>query len=48
MNHFGYPPKPGETLVIGMLDIKVKRTTRTRVQQLELRVVESRPEEDVA
>jgi putative hemolysin len=48
MNHFGYPPKPGETLTIGTLDIKVKRTTRTRVQQLELRVIESQPEEDEA
>lgn len=38
MNHFGYPPKPGETLSIGGLDIKVKRTSRARVQQLELHV----------
>ena len=44
MNHFGYPPKPGETLTIGGLHIKVKRTSRARVQQLELRVTE----EDVA
>lgn len=40
MNHFGYPPKPGESLTIGSLDIKVKRTSRTRVQQLELHVNE--------
>lgn len=38
MNHFGYPPKPGETLSLEGLDIKVKRTTRARIQQLELRV----------
>jgi CBS domain containing-hemolysin-like protein len=46
MNHFGYPPKPGEKLTIGSLDIKVKRTTRARVQQLELHVVESKDEEE--
>lgn len=46
MNQLGYPPKPGETLVIGQLDIKVKRTTRARVQQLELCV--KKPEEDGA
>ena len=40
MNHFGYPPKPGEKLTIGGLDIKVKRTNRARVQQLELHVLE--------
>jgi CBS domain containing-hemolysin-like protein len=45
MNHFGYPPKPGEKLTIGGLDIKVKRTTRARVQQLELHVIESDDEE---
>jgi putative hemolysin len=41
MNHFGYPPKPGEKLTIGSLDIKVKRTARARVQQLELHVLEA-------
>lgn len=46
MNHFGYPPKPGEKLTIGTLDIKVKRTTRARVQQLELRVTEIEQEEE--
>jgi CBS domain containing-hemolysin-like protein len=46
MNHFGYPPKPGERLTIGTLDIRVKRTTRARVQQLELRVTETEEEED--
>lgn len=45
MNHFGYPPKPGEKLTIGTLDIKVKRTNRARVQQLELHVQESVMEE---
>jgi len=40
MNLFGYPPKPGERLVAGGLDIKVKRTARARVQQLELRVID--------
>jgi putative hemolysin len=38
MNHFGYPPKPGELVKLPGLDIKVKRTARARVQQLELRV----------
>ncbi|MEZ0389892.1 MAG: transporter associated domain-containing protein, partial [Verrucomicrobium sp.] len=28
MNRFGYPPKPGETLRIGNVEIKVKRTLR--------------------
>jgi CBS domain containing-hemolysin-like protein len=46
MNHFGYPPKPGEKLTIGTLDIKVKRTTRARVQQLELRVMEVQQDEE--
>ncbi|MFZ4764627.1 MAG: transporter associated domain-containing protein [Roseimicrobium sp.] len=36
MNHFGYPPKPGESLTLGELDIKVRRTSHARVQQLEL------------
>ncbi len=45
LNKFGYPPKPGERISIGVLDIKVKRTSRARVQQLELRVSE-RVEED--
>jgi CBS domain containing-hemolysin-like protein len=48
MNHFGYPPKPGEKLTIGALDIKVKRTTRARVQQLELHVAKSLDEEEVS
>lgn len=39
MNLFGYPPKPGERLTVGGLDIKVKKTARARVQQLELRVL---------
>lgn len=46
MNHFGYPPKPGEKLTIGTLDIKVKRTTRARVQQLEIIVTESGDREE--
>jgi CBS domain containing-hemolysin-like protein len=45
MNHFGYPPKPGEKMTIGALDIKVKRTTRARVQQLELHVTKSLEEQ---
>jgi CBS domain containing-hemolysin-like protein len=48
MNHFGYPPKPGEKLTIGAIDIKVKRTTRARVQQLELHVAKSLEEEEVS
>lgn len=46
MNHFGYPPKPGEKLTIGNLDIKVKRTSRARIQQLELHVNESEDDEE--
>jgi putative hemolysin len=46
MNHFGYPPKPGEKLTIGSLDIKVKRTARARVHQLELHVLEAEDAEE--
>ncbi len=41
LNAFGYPPKPGEHISIAGLDIKVKRTARSRIQQLELHVKES-------
>ncbi|CAN5799679.1 hemolysin family protein [soil metagenome] len=46
MNHFGYPPKPGEHFTTDDLSIKVKRTSRARILQLELRVLKT--EEDDA
>lgn len=46
MNHFGYPPKPGEHFRTEDLNIKVKRTSRARILQLELRV--RKTEEDDA
>lgn len=41
MNHFGYPPKPGEHFATDDLSIKVKRTSRARILQLELRVLKT-------
>jgi CBS domain containing-hemolysin-like protein len=46
MNQLGYPPKPGETLTYGRLKIKVKRTAKARIQQLELVVTEPEDEEE--
>lgn len=40
LNAFGYPPKPGEHITLAGLHIKVKRTARARIQQLELHVLE--------
>lgn len=40
LNAFGYPPKPGERITIAGVEFKVKRTTRSRIQQLELHVLE--------
>ena len=37
----GYLPRPGEKLEIGSVVFKVKRTGRNRVQELELRVVDT-------
>lgn len=48
MNHFGYPPKPGERFTVDRLDIKVKRINRARIQQLELHVTEPAQEEGQA
>lgn len=45
MNHFGYPPKPGELFNTDDLVIKVKRTSRARILQLELRVVKTEEED---
>ncbi len=36
-NHLGYLPKPGERVRLGDVDVKVKRVSRRRVQQVELR-----------
>ncbi len=41
MNHFGYPPKPGEYFSTDELTIKVKRTSGARILQLELRVIKT-------
>jgi CBS domain containing-hemolysin-like protein len=35
-NRIGYLPKPGETHEIGPIIVKVQRTARNRIQQLEL------------
>ena len=40
-NHLGYLPKPGERVRLGEVEIKVRRVSRRRVQQVELRC--SRP-----
>ena len=37
-SQFGYLPKPGERLELDGVTIKVKRTARNRVTQLEIRV----------
>lgn len=39
MNHFGYPPKPGEIMIINNVHIKVKKTAKARIQKLEVRVL---------
>lgn len=36
-NHLGYLPKPGERLKLQGLEIKVKRVSRRRIQQLEVK-----------
>jgi CBS domain containing-hemolysin-like protein len=36
-NHLGYLPKPGERVRLGGLDVKIRRVSRRRVQQVELR-----------
>lgn len=41
MNHFGYPPKPGEIMMAEHVQIKVKKTARARIQKLEIRVMSS-------
>lgn len=40
MNHFGYPPKPGQRIQIKGMEFKVKRTVRARVQQVELTLLD--------
>lgn len=37
-NQLGHVPKPGERITIGTLEIKVRRTVRARIQELELRL----------
>ncbi|WP_050030021.1 transporter associated domain-containing protein [Verrucomicrobium sp. BvORR034] len=46
MNRFGYPPKPGEQLTLEQVIIKVKRTSRARILQLELQVLETTEEDE--
>jgi CBS domain containing-hemolysin-like protein len=46
LNAFGYPPKPGEHIIVAGVHIKVKRTARARIQQLELHVLETKGEEE--
>ncbi|RBP45250.1 CBS domain containing-hemolysin-like protein [Roseimicrobium gellanilyticum] len=46
LNAFGYPPKPGEHITVAGVHIKVKRTARARIQQLELHVLETTGEEE--
>lgn len=43
MSHFGYPPKPGQSLHLNGMQIKVRRTARARIQQLEIRVPNAEP-----
>jgi CBS domain containing-hemolysin-like protein len=43
-NRFGYLPKPGERLELDGVTIKVKRTARNRVTQLEIRVAPTNDE----
>lgn len=40
-NRLGYLPRPGEQVQIGEVVMKVKRTTRNRIQQLEVQVDEN-------
>lgn len=40
MNHFGYPPKPGEMLALPGAQLKVKRTSRARILQVEVELLE--------
>lgn len=42
-NHLGYLPKPGERLKLPEVEIKVRRISRRRIQQVELRVLKDRP-----
>lgn len=37
-NQLGHVPKPGERITIGTMEIKVRRTVRARIQELELRL----------
>jgi putative hemolysin len=46
LNAFGYPPKPGEHITVAGVHIKVKRTARARIQQLELHVLETSDSEE--
>jgi CBS domain containing-hemolysin-like protein len=45
LNAFGYPPKPGEQITVAGMHVKVKRTARARIQQLELHVLDTTEEE---
>lgn len=44
-NRLGYLPKPGENLEIGGVRIKIKRTARNRIVQIELRMPQEEKEE---
>lgn len=44
-NHLGYLPKPGERVRLGEVEIKVRRVSRRRVQQVEVRPVQPRGRE---
>ena len=45
-NTLGYLPKPGERVRIGDVSVKVRRVSRRRVQQVELRVAAVTPEKE--
>lgn len=45
LNHFGYPPKPGQYFNTDELTIKVKRTSGARILQLELRLAKTEEED---
>ncbi|MBL9114344.1 MAG: HlyC/CorC family transporter [Verrucomicrobiaceae bacterium] len=42
-NHLGYMPKPGERIRLQGLEIKVRRATRRRIQQVEIRLQPKAP-----
>jgi putative hemolysin len=44
-NQLGHVPKPGERLRLAGCEIKVRRVVRARIQELELRIEEERPQD---